>query len=98
MRRSAPRAHRNLAVLLVSHDLPQVLELADLIVVLRHGADVAHLDPKEGHPARRDRRHAGGGAPRMADIKTAPVSNSAPASTSRGRPDRAAARPRRRSG
>jgi ABC-type sugar transport system ATPase subunit len=40
-------ARRNLAVLLVSHDLPQVLELADLIVVLRHGADVAHLDPKE---------------------------------------------------
>lgn len=38
-------AKRNLAVLLVSHDLPQVLEIADAIVVLRHGRDVARLAP-----------------------------------------------------
>jgi ABC-type sugar transport system ATPase subunit len=40
-------AKRDLAVLLVSHDIPQVLELADAIVVLRHGRDVAHLVPRE---------------------------------------------------
>lgn len=36
-------AARNLAVLLVSHDLPQVVELADVIVVLRHGQNVARF-------------------------------------------------------
>ena len=36
-------AERNLAVLLVSHDLPQVVELADAIVVLRHGQNVARF-------------------------------------------------------
>jgi ABC-type sugar transport system ATPase subunit len=40
-------AKRDLAVLLVSHDIPQVLELADAIVVLRHGRDVARLVPRE---------------------------------------------------
>lgn len=40
-------ARRDLAVLLVSHDLPQMLELADVIVVLRHGKDVARLTPAE---------------------------------------------------
>lgn len=38
-------AKRNLAVLLISHDIPQVLELADSMIVLRHGQVVAHLDP-----------------------------------------------------
>lgn len=38
-------AQRDLAVLLISHDIPQVLELADAIVVLRHGKDVARMVP-----------------------------------------------------
>lgn len=38
---------RGIAVLLVSHDLPQVLEIADDITVLRQGRDVAVLDPAE---------------------------------------------------
>ena len=33
-----------LAVLVVSHDLPQVLELCDRVVVLRHGTDVASVE------------------------------------------------------
>jgi len=36
---------RGIAVLLVSHDLPQVLEVADDITVLRHGRRVAELEP-----------------------------------------------------
>jgi ABC-type sugar transport system ATPase subunit len=40
-------ASRDLAVLLVSHDIPQVLELADAIVVLRHGRDVARFAPRD---------------------------------------------------
>jgi simple sugar transport system ATP-binding protein len=32
---------QGLAILLVSHDLPQVLELSDRVVVLRQGKDVA---------------------------------------------------------
>lgn len=36
---------RGIAVLLVSHDLPQVLDVADDIVVLRHGRDAVELDP-----------------------------------------------------
>jgi ABC-type sugar transport system ATPase subunit len=40
-------AARNLAVLLISHDIPQVLELADTIIVLRHGRAVAELVPAE---------------------------------------------------
>jgi len=40
-------ARRNLAVLLISHDIPQVLELAHNIVVLRHGQAVARLDPAQ---------------------------------------------------
>lgn len=35
---------QGLAVLVVSHDLPQVLELCDRVVVLRHGTDVASVD------------------------------------------------------
>ncbi|WP_199884975.1 ATP-binding cassette domain-containing protein [Pseudomonas bohemica] len=40
-------AGRNLAVLLISHDLPQVLELADRIIVMRQGTAVANLNPAE---------------------------------------------------
>ena len=40
-------AKRDLAVLLISHDIPQVLELADAIVVVRHGKDVARMRPGE---------------------------------------------------
>ncbi|WPO97946.1 ATP-binding cassette domain-containing protein [Pseudomonas sp. HR96] len=40
-------ARRNLAVLLISHDLPQVLELADRIVVMRQGVAVANLIPSQ---------------------------------------------------
>ena len=36
-------AERGLGVLLVSHDMPRMLGLADRIVVLRHGAVVADL-------------------------------------------------------
>ncbi|SHO64242.1 fructose transport system ATP-binding protein [Pseudoxanthobacter soli DSM 19599] len=38
-------AERNLAVLLISHDLPQVIELADRIIVMRQGRAVADLSP-----------------------------------------------------
>ncbi len=34
------------AVILISHNLPQVFEIADRIVVLRHGRRVGTLDPK----------------------------------------------------
>lgn len=40
-------ARRNLAVLLISHDLPQVLELADRIIVMRQGVAIANLVPAE---------------------------------------------------
>ena len=40
-------ADRNLAVVLVSHDLPQVIELADRINVLRQGVNVGHFKPKD---------------------------------------------------
>jgi len=40
-------ADRNLAVVLVSHDLPQVMELADRINVLRQGLNVGHFKPKD---------------------------------------------------
>ncbi|MBD1554816.1 ATP-binding cassette domain-containing protein [Pseudomonas typographi] len=40
-------AQRNLAVLLISHDLPQVLALADRIVVMRQGVAIANLVPAE---------------------------------------------------
>lgn len=39
-------AQNNLAVLLISHDLPQVLELAHRIIVMRQGAVVTDLDPE----------------------------------------------------
>jgi ABC-type sugar transport system ATPase subunit len=38
-------ARRKLAVLLISHDIPQVLELANNVIVLRHGQVVARMDP-----------------------------------------------------
>lgn len=38
-------AKRNLAVLLISHDLPQVLEIADRIIVMRQGRAIANLLP-----------------------------------------------------
>lgn len=38
---------KNLGVLLVSHDLPRVLEIADRIAVMRLGEISAHLDPKK---------------------------------------------------
>ncbi|WP_213989414.1 ATP-binding cassette domain-containing protein [Sodalis sp. dw_96] len=40
-------AKRNLAVLLISHDLPQVLEIADRIIVMRQGRAIANLLPAE---------------------------------------------------
>ncbi|QEW17961.1 Ribose import ATP-binding protein RbsA [Marinibacterium anthonyi] len=40
-------AARNLAVLLISHDLPQVLELADRIIVMRQGVAVANVTPAQ---------------------------------------------------
>lgn len=40
-------AKRGLGVLIVSHDMPRMLELADRIVVLRHGRDVAHYQASE---------------------------------------------------
>lgn len=40
-------AARNLAVLLISHDLPQVLELADRIIVMRQGVAVANVLPSQ---------------------------------------------------
>ncbi|GAA3606774.1 ATP-binding cassette domain-containing protein [Gibbsiella greigii] len=40
-------ASRNLAVLLISHDLPQVLELADRIIVMRQGTAIATLNPAD---------------------------------------------------
>ncbi|GGE04121.1 sugar ABC transporter ATP-binding protein [Aureimonas endophytica] len=40
-------AARDLAVLLISHDLPQVLELADRVIVLRQGLAVADLAPRD---------------------------------------------------
>jgi signal transduction histidine kinase/ABC-type multidrug transport system ATPase subunit len=38
------------AVLLISHQLDQVIDLADRIVVLRHGQVVANVTPLEVHP------------------------------------------------
>jgi len=40
-------AQRQLAVLLISHDLPQVLELSARIIVMRQGVAVADLTPSE---------------------------------------------------
>ncbi|MBS7540338.1 ATP-binding cassette domain-containing protein [Ancylobacter lacus] len=40
-------AARSLAVLLISHDLPQVLELADRIIVMRQGRAVANVLPAQ---------------------------------------------------
>lgn len=40
-------AERGLAVAIISHTLPQVLEFADRVVVLRHGAKVADLSRAE---------------------------------------------------
>lgn len=39
-------AAQNVAVVLVSHNLPQVLEIADRIIVLRQGSKVADVDGK----------------------------------------------------
>lgn len=38
---------RGIAVLLISHDLPRVLEIADRIVVMRLGNVAAEVDPKQ---------------------------------------------------
>ena len=58
-------AERGLGVLLVSHDMPRMLGLADRIVVLRHGAVVADLQVRRrDDPADRvgdARRHPGAG-------------------------------------
>ena len=40
---------RGLAVLIISHILPHVIELADQVVVMRHGRVVARLDRKEAN-------------------------------------------------
>jgi ABC-type sugar transport system ATPase subunit len=39
-------AARGLAVLVISHDIPRMLAVADRIAVMRHGAVVAELDAK----------------------------------------------------
>ena len=39
-----------MALLLVSHRMEQVFDLADRIVVLRHGRVVADVSPLESHP------------------------------------------------
>jgi ABC-type sugar transport system ATPase subunit len=39
-------AKRGLAVLVVSHDIPRMLEVADRIAVMRHGTVVAVRDAK----------------------------------------------------
>jgi simple sugar transport system ATP-binding protein len=36
-------ANRGLAVVIISHSIPQVLEVADNVVVLRHGRTVADM-------------------------------------------------------
>jgi ABC-type sugar transport system ATPase subunit len=40
-------AGRGLGVLVISHDMPRMLELAHRIVVLRHGAVAAELPARE---------------------------------------------------
>jgi len=40
-------ASRGLGVLLISHDMPRMLNLADRVVVLRHGAVVADFRADE---------------------------------------------------
>jgi simple sugar transport system ATP-binding protein len=40
-------AARGLGVLIISHDMPRMLDLADRILVLRHGAVVAELEAKK---------------------------------------------------
>jgi signal transduction histidine kinase/ABC-type branched-subunit amino acid transport system ATPase component/GAF domain-containing protein len=42
--------HSGIAMLLVSHRMEQVFDLADRIVVLRHGRVVANVSPLEVHP------------------------------------------------
>jgi len=45
------RLHRaGRTILLVSHDIPQMMRLADRIAVLRHGTVVAEVDPATVHP------------------------------------------------
>ena len=41
---------QGMTILLASRDIDQILRLADRIVVLRHGATVADLDPDDTHP------------------------------------------------
>lgn len=40
-------AERGLGVLVISHDIPKMLEVADRIAVMRHGEIVANLDTKD---------------------------------------------------
>lgn len=45
------RLHRSgKSILLVSHDIPQMMRLADRIAVLRHGAITADINPTGAHP------------------------------------------------
>lgn len=43
----AATKRRGIAVVLISHDLPRVLDIADRIIVMRLGAVVAELDPSQ---------------------------------------------------
>lgn len=45
-------ASNGLAILIISHSIPQVLEFADIIVVLRHGRKVAEMRAVDATPER----------------------------------------------
>jgi ABC-type sugar transport system ATPase subunit len=45
-------ADRGCGVLIISHSIPLVLEVADVVVVLRHGHKVAEMPARDAQPAR----------------------------------------------
>jgi simple sugar transport system ATP-binding protein len=45
-------AAKGVAVLIISHSIPQILEVADLVIVLRHGRKVAELPAHQATPER----------------------------------------------
>jgi simple sugar transport system ATP-binding protein len=45
-------AERGCAVLIISHSIPLVLEVADIVIVLRHGHKVAEMPVREATPKR----------------------------------------------
>ncbi|MEW5991627.1 MAG: ATP-binding cassette domain-containing protein [Chloroflexota bacterium] len=54
---------RGVAVLMISHAMPHVLELADRVVVMRHGAVVANLERGQLHSEDIIRHIVGGSVP-----------------------------------